>query len=147
MAKRTELPRIESLRCSTPHDPMGERTFDPDSVCVRHEGGITLMSAEKLLRLGFMRDPGSPTNLAQLADFVRRKNPRAHRVADLLDFLHDNAEATFDELRESVYAGYGATEDTIKGHVREAKSLIKKMAIAVEIKRSRSILYRIYKTE
>jgi hypothetical protein len=140
MAKRTvrrELPpgyitqpNIHSLEAAPIND--NEQIFCDDAVVIElGDGRWIVTDRDKLLRLGLVRNPDEPTNLAQLAEWVRR-NTRKHRLADLLEYLHEHGSATYQQLRDEVYK-YPADDSTIKRRITEAIRLIEGKEIPAEL--------------
>jgi len=100
---------------------------DPDT------NQLELIEVPPVLSKAWIGDPDNPRDLAELAGFIQNEHPRKHCLIRLLVHLHENSQATFNDLREHVHEGYPADDETIKGNIKEARAFIRLYKIPVRL--------------
>jgi hypothetical protein len=82
-----------------------------------------------------------PTNLAELADLIRRDQPRSRNVPALLDYMHAHPKATFRELADKVH-GAEVDDDAIKRTIVAARKAIVAAGLPFRLSVSKGVLDR-----
>jgi hypothetical protein len=81
--------------------------------------------------------------LGGLVQVLRRKRPRLGVRRRFLEYMAEHDTATFDELREHVWGGYRADDETILKTLRRARELIEPYHLDVRFRVSGTRVFRI----